>query len=62
MRAIILAAVGTGGALGSMFRYLIAGWVQSPAWTGFPCGIFIVNVTGGFVMGVDSRKRAGSSK
>jgi CrcB protein len=49
---MILAAVGVGGALGSMFRYLIAGWVQSPAWNGFPYGIFIVNVTGGFVMGV----------
>jgi len=35
-----------------MARYLIAGWVQSPAWTGFPYGIFIVNVTGGFIMGV----------
>jgi len=35
-----------------MARYLIAGWVQSPAWTGFPYGIFIVNITGGFIMGV----------
>jgi CrcB protein len=51
MRAMILGAVGAGGALGSMARYLIAGWVQSPAWTGFPYGIFIVNVTGGFIMG-----------
>jgi CrcB protein len=52
MRAAILGAVGVGGALGAMARYLIAGWVQSPAWTGFPYGIFIVNITGGFVMGV----------
>jgi CrcB protein len=52
MRAAILGAVGIGGALGSMARYLIAGWVQSPAWTGFPYGIFIVNITGGFIMGV----------
>ena len=52
MRAMILAAVGVGGAVGSMARYLIAGWVQSPAWNGFPYGIFIVNVTGGFVMGL----------
>jgi CrcB protein len=49
---MILAAVGAGGAIGSMARYLIAGWVQSPAWTGFPYAIFIVNVSGGFVMGV----------
>ena len=52
MRAMILAAVGVGGAIGSMARYLIAGWVQSPAWNGFPYGIFIVNVSGGFVMGL----------
>ena len=52
MRAAILVAVGVGGALGAMARYLIAGWVQSPAWTGFPYGIFIVNITGGFIMGV----------
>jgi CrcB protein len=52
MKAMILGAVGVGGALGSMARYLIAGWVQSSAWTGFPYGIFIVNVTGGFIMGV----------
>jgi CrcB protein len=52
MRAMILAAVGVGGAIGSMARYLIAGWVQSPAWNGFPYGIFIVNITGGFLMGL----------
>lgn len=52
MRTMILAAVGVGGAIGSMARYLIAGWVQSPVWTGFPYGIFIVNVSGGFVMGL----------
>src|ERR1700759_1035063 len=52
MKAMILGAVGVGGALGSMARDLIAGWVQSPAWSGFPYGIFIVNVTGGFIMGV----------
>jgi CrcB protein len=52
MRAIILAAVAAGGAVGSVARYLIAGWVQSPAWSGFPYGIFFVNVTGGLVMGI----------
>jgi CrcB protein len=52
MRATLLAMVGLGGAIGSMARYLIAGWVQNPSWSGFPYGIFIVNVTGGFVMGV----------
>jgi CrcB protein len=52
MRAMILAAVGVGGAIGSMARYLIAGWVQSPTWNGFPYGIFIVNITGGLIMGM----------
>jgi CrcB protein len=52
MRATMLAMVGLGGAIGSVARYLIAGWVQSPAWTGFPYGIFIVNITGGLIMGV----------
>ena len=51
MKQTILLAVGAGGALGSVARYLIAGWVQGPAWTGFPYGIFIVNITGGFIMG-----------
>jgi fluoride exporter len=51
VRSMMLAAVGVGGAIGSVARYLIAGWVQSPAWTGFPYAIFIVNITGGFLMG-----------
>ncbi|MBV9694765.1 MAG: fluoride efflux transporter CrcB, partial [Alphaproteobacteria bacterium] len=41
-----------GGALGSMLRYLVAGAVQSSAWSGFPWGIFFVNVSGGLAMGV----------
>src|SRR5215475_6692371 len=52
MKTTILAMVGLGGALGSMARYLIAGWVQPASWTGFPYGIFIVNVTGGLIMGI----------
>jgi CrcB protein len=52
MKATILAMVGIGGALGAMARYLIAGWVQPASWTGFPYGIFIVNITGGLVMGM----------
>ncbi len=52
MNFVVMAAVGAGGAIGSMARYLIAGWVQSAAWAGFPYGIFAVNVSGGFVMGI----------
>ncbi|HXB52414.1 MAG TPA: fluoride efflux transporter CrcB [Rhizomicrobium sp.] len=48
----VIAAVAVGGAIGSAARYLIAGWVQSVAWTGFPYGIFVVNISGGLVMGI----------
>ena len=52
MKGTILAMVGLGGAIGSMARFLIAGWIQPASWTGFPYGIFIVNVTGGLIMGI----------
>ncbi|HEY5237850.1 MAG TPA: fluoride efflux transporter CrcB [Rhizomicrobium sp.] len=45
-------AVALGGAIGSLARYFVAGTVQSAAWPGFPWGIFAVNISGGFVMGV----------
>ena len=51
MKAGIVAAVAMGGAIGSVARYFVS-QVQSPAWTGFPYGILLVNVSGGFVMGV----------
>jgi CrcB protein len=51
MKLGIVAAVAMGGALGSVARYFVA-QVQNPTWTGFPYGIFLVNVSGGFIMGV----------
>jgi CrcB protein len=48
----ILLAVALGGALGSLLRYFVAGAVQSAAWSGFPWGIFVVNISGGFAMGL----------
>jgi fluoride exporter len=45
-------AVALGGAIGSLVRYFVAGAVQSAAWPGFPWGIFVVNISGGFIMGV----------
>ncbi len=48
----ILLAVALGGAVGSLARYFLAGWIQSAAWPGFPWGIFVVNVSGGFIMGL----------
>ena len=55
MMGSVVAAVAVGGAIGSVARYLVAGWVQSAAWTGFPYGIFVVNISGGLVMGVIDR-------
>jgi len=52
MQMGILLAVALGGALGSLARYFVAGTVQSAAWPGFPWGIFVVNISGGFIMGV----------
>lgn len=52
MQLGILLAVALGGALGSLLRYVVAGAVQSSTWPGFPWGIFVVNISGGFVMGV----------
>lgn len=44
-------AVGVGGGLGALARYYIAGWVQ-PAGSAFNWGIFVVNITGGLLMGM----------
>jgi CrcB protein len=44
-------AVGVGGGLGALARYYIAGWVQ-PAGVAFNWGIFVVNITGGLLMGL----------
>src|SRR6185312_9578673 len=52
VRNIILLAVGAGGAVGSMARYLVAGWLQPASWNGFPYGILVVNITGGLAMGI----------
>src|SRR4051812_2951543 len=44
-------AVGVGGGLGALARYYIAGWVQ-PAGAAFNWGIFVVNISGGLLMGL----------
>ena len=51
MKAAIVTAIGLGGAIGSVARYFVS-TIQGPTWTGFPYAIFIVNVSGGFIMGV----------
>lgn len=45
--------VGAGGFIGSVFRYLVSGWVQqSVNRTDFPFGILAVNIIGCFVIGL----------
>ena len=51
MKTGIVASVAAGGAIGSVARLFVS-TIQNPTWTGFPYGIFAVNVSGGFVMGV----------
>jgi CrcB protein len=47
----VLIAVAIGGAVGSLLRYFVASAIQRPSMH-FPWGIFVVNITGGFIMGV----------
>lgn len=47
----MLFSVGVGGGLGALARYYIAGWVQ-PAGAAFNWGIFMVNISGGLLMGL----------
>ncbi|HYC05748.1 MAG TPA: fluoride efflux transporter CrcB [Azospirillaceae bacterium] len=49
MRMIL--AVALGGAVGSVARYLMMGWVGRLAGTGFPWGTLAVNVLGAVAMG-----------
>jgi len=48
----VIGAVAVGGAIGSVARYVLNGFIQSAAWGGFPFGIFIVNISGGLIMGI----------
>ena len=47
----VVLSVGVGGGIGALIRYFLAGWIQ-PAGAQFPWGIFVVNITGGLVMGL----------
>ena len=44
--------IGAGGAIGAVCRYLLSSQIAQVAGTQFPWGILIVNVLGGFLMGV----------
>jgi CrcB protein len=45
--------VGVGGGAGSVLRYYVGRWVDTPlAGTGFPWGTFVVNIAGSFILGL----------
>lgn len=46
-----LLLIAAGGAVGSVGRYLVAGWVQHPAGTAFPVGTLVVNCIGCLAIG-----------
>jgi CrcB protein len=45
-------AVALGGALGSLARWGLSGWVQRWSGSGFPWGTFVVNAAGSLAIGV----------
>lgn len=49
---ILVFAVGLGGAIGAMCRYLLSSGIAQVMGTQFPWGILLVNVIGGFAMGL----------
>ncbi len=48
----LLLAIAVGGALGSLARYFLSSGIYSVTGDAFPSGILIVNVLGGFLMGL----------
>ena len=54
-----LLAVGAGGAIGAVMRYLLTGWVLRLMPAGFPYGTLAVNVAGSLVVGFVSGVFAG---
>ena len=51
MQPTLLLAVGTGGFIGAVLRFLISGWVQRLSPTLFPVGTLSVNILGSFIIG-----------
>ena len=48
----ILLIIGTGGFIGSVFRYLLSQWMQRIFETTFPVGTLVVNIAGSFIIGI----------
>ena len=51
MQPTIILAVGAGGFVGAVLRFLISGWVQKLSPVLFPVGTLAVNVLGSFIIG-----------
>ena len=52
MQPKILLAIAVGGGLGSLARHYLSTFIYALTGTAFPWGIFVVNVLGGFTMGL----------
>ena len=52
MQIKILLAIAIGGGLGSLGRHYLSTFIYAFTGTAFPWGIFVVNVLGGFAMGL----------
>lgn len=48
----LLIAIAVGGALGSLARHFLSSSIYGVTGSAFPWGIFVVNVLGGFLMGL----------
>jgi CrcB protein len=46
-----LLLVAVGGAIGSVTRYLVGGWIAARFGSAFPYGTFVINVTASFIIG-----------
>jgi CrcB protein len=44
--------IGVGGLLGANARYMVAGWALQRFGAEFPCGTFIINISGSFILGL----------
>jgi len=51
MKIGIILAVGFGGFLGAMLRFLISSWIQKTSGSLFPFGTLGVNIIGSFIIG-----------
>ena len=49
---LAVAAVASGGALGSVLRFLVGTWFLQRVGPGFPWGTFTINVSGSFAIGL----------